>query len=106
PTARGRDATCEIQGSVRRKHGDQHRKRNERVVVRSNQVHGSHCTPSGCHAERSHRASIKKLPDSLAPAPILAGFEPTVAHFFWGLNMGSTAPLASKRFMVPRIAFS
>src|ERR1700722_12412126 len=53
PTARGRYATCEIQSSVRRKHGNQHRKRHERVVVRANQVHGSHLTPSGCYAEQS-----------------------------------------------------
>src|SRR6202030_3051175 len=52
PTARGRYATCEIQSSVRRKHGNQHRKRHERVVVRANQVHGSHLTPPGCYAEQ------------------------------------------------------
>src|SRR6266436_5162661 len=38
---RGRYASRQIQGSVRRNHGDQHRKRHERVVVRANQVHGS-----------------------------------------------------------------
>src|SRR6266404_3665147 len=41
PGARGGYATCEIQSSIRRKYGDQHRKRHERVVVRANQVHGS-----------------------------------------------------------------
>ncbi len=47
PPARGRYAACQIQGSVRRKHGDQHRKRHERVIVRANQVRGSHFTPFG-----------------------------------------------------------
>src|ERR1700682_41889 len=66
PTARGRYATCEIQSSVRRKHGNQHRKRRERVVVRANQVHGSHLTPSDCYAEQSplsmSSASLRILP--------------------------------------------
>src|SRR5258708_33219073 len=53
PTARGRYATCKIQSSVRRKNSNQHRKRHERVVVRANQVHGSHLTPSGCYAKQS-----------------------------------------------------
>jgi hypothetical protein len=32
------------------------------------EVHGSHFTPSGCHAVQTRRASIKKLTVSLAPA--------------------------------------
>src|SRR6202051_4725472 len=56
------------------KHGDQHRKRHERVVVRANQVHGSHFTPSGCHAEQTRRASFKinRLPSSSAEGDITA----------------------------------
>src|SRR5882762_6650501 len=38
---RSRYASRQIQGSVRRNDGDQHRERHERVVVRANQVHGS-----------------------------------------------------------------
>src|ERR1700738_4612039 len=72
PTRRGRYATCQIQSSVRRKHGDQHRKRHERVVVRAYQVHGSHVTPSAYHAEFAPRFN-QKLPVSLALAPILPG---------------------------------
>src|SRR4030088_3111630 len=66
PTARGCYATCEIQSSVRRKRGNQHRKRHERVVVRANQAHGSHLTPSGCYAEQLplsiRSASLRILP--------------------------------------------
>src|SRR5580704_10067235 len=66
PTARGRYATCEIKSGVRRKHGNQHRKRHERIVVRANQVYGSHLTPPDCYAEQSplsaSSASLRILP--------------------------------------------
>src|ERR1700724_3631576 len=67
PTARSRYATCEIQSSVRRKHGDQHRKRHERVVVRANQIHGSYLTPSIVAAR-------------FRPAPL---FNPGVIDYFF-----------------------
>src|SRR2546425_9861771 len=87
PTARGGYATSQIPSRVRRKHGDQHRKRHERVVVRANQVHGSHLThPVTTRNSRTAlQLKINRLP---APAPILAGFERTVEHLFQGLNMG------------------
>src|SRR5258708_17996897 len=64
PAARGRYPTCEIQSSVRRKHGDQHRKRHERIVVRANQVHGSHLTPPQRTSDRttSYRSSVSPTP--------------------------------------------
>src|SRR6266849_1555268 len=76
-------------------------------------------------ATRNSRAALQlEINRSLAPAPILAGFERTVAHSFRGGNMGSTGavtptktadpvsvlttgePVASNRSTVSRIASS
>src|SRR6202049_3666322 len=85
PTARGPYATCESQSSVRRKHGDEHRKRHERVVVRTNQVHGSHLTPSALPRGTVDCASIKKLTVFLAPALSLAGFSNPIGRVSYSL---------------------
>src|SRR6267378_2359429 len=80
PTARGSYATCKIQSSVRRKHGDQHRECHERVVVRANQVHGSHAPPSSCHAanDRTRRAGYKSSPQEEHLAHLSSSDTPVV----------------------------
>ncbi len=52
-----RYAACKIQSSVRRKYGDQHRKRYERVIVRANQVRGIHFAPYGAAGRLNRKAA-------------------------------------------------
>src|ERR1700722_16742151 len=67
PTTGGCYAACKVQSSVGRKDGNQHRKRHQRVIVRANQVHGSHGTPSGCHAEQLPFSMIYSVTDGTFP---------------------------------------
>src|ERR1700722_235642 len=67
PTTGGCYAASKVQSSVGRKDGNQHRKRHQRVIVRANQVHGSHGTPSGCHAEQLPLSMIYSVTDGTFP---------------------------------------